>query len=124
MYTRSYSGEIERMAPPANYDGFAFSDGDSCEKNCTRPPTNEVQEPISEPVEEECVSADARPKSPLSGIFGFGKGLFGGLKSTPFKLPKLGSEEILIIATALFLMFSKEGDKECAVLLLLLLLIN
>lgn len=124
MYTRSYPSESERVAPPVNYDGFTFQDSDSYEKNCTRPPTNQETAPKSELCEEECVSTNTTPKSPLGGILGFGKGLFGGLLGSPFKLPKLGNEEILIIATALFLIFSKEGDKECAVLLLLLLLIN
>ena len=36
----------------------------------------------------------------------------------------IGTEEILIIATAAFLFFSKGGDRECALILLLLLFIN
>ena len=56
----------------------------------------------------------------LSGIFGDG-GLLGGLN---LKMPKIGTEEILILATAAFLFFSKDGDKESAIILLLLLLIN
>ncbi len=68
-----------------------------------------------------------------SGLFGglFSGGLFregglyslfrgGGIKSL---FSNIGTEEILIIATALFLFLSKEGDKECAVMLLLLLMI-
>ena len=37
---------------------------------------------------------------------------------------KLGTEELLIIALALFLFLSKDGDKECAIILFLLLFIN
>ena len=36
---------------------------------------------------------------------------------------KIGSEEILIAATALFLLFSKSGDKECAIMLIFLLFV-
>ena len=36
----------------------------------------------------------------------------------------LGTEEILIIGIALLLLFNKSGDKECAIMLLLLLFIK
>ena len=124
MYSRSYLDEGERVALPQNYDGFAFGDDALCDKNCTRPPTNAENPQFSCDNEGESQSVGATPKSPFGAIRGFGKGLFGGLFGSSIKLPKLGTEEILIIATALFLIFSKEGDKECAVLLLLLLLIN
>lgn len=53
-------------------------------------------------------------------------GILGRLipSSVNLSLPKLGTEEILLIGAAAFLFFSREGDKECALLLLLLLLIN
>ena len=45
-------------------------------------------------------------------------------KNSKFSLQKIGTEEILIIATAAFLFFAKEGDKECAIMLLLLLFLG
>lgn len=124
MYSRSYIDESERVPIPEKYDGFAFGNDALCEKNCTRPPTNDENSQISAEDENADQSVSASPKSVFSPILGLGKGLFGGLFGSTIKLPKLGTEEILIIATALFLLFSKEGDKECAILLLLLLLIN
>ena len=49
--------------------------------------------------------------------------LFSGLSSLGLSVPKFGAEDILIIATAAFLFFSKTGDKECAIMLLLLIFI-
>jgi len=122
MYSRSYTDE-RRLTLPANYDGTAFKD-EKTEKNSTRPPSNDESEQPSQSINDGTVTASAEPKSPLGGLLGFGKGIFSGLFGSPLGLPKLGTEEILIIATALFLLFSKEGDKECAILLLLLLLVN
>ena len=56
-------------------------------------------------------------KELLAGKFDFKKA--GGVGSF---LDGIGTEEILIIAIALFLLFSKEGDRECAVMLLFLLI--
>ena len=47
-----------------------------------------------------------------------------GFSLERLRLPKLGTEEILIIGLALFLFLSRDGDKECAILLALLLLIH
>ncbi len=66
----------------------------------------------------------------FGGLFGGGSLFGGGALSSLFSsggvksfISKIGTEEILIIATALFLFLSKEGDKECAIMLLLLLLV-
>lgn len=126
MYSRSYIEEPEVLTPPANYDGNVFSDEAKYEKNHTCPPTNEdFAQSAASAAAGEATAVGATPKAPFSSILGFGKNIFGGLfGGGGFRLPRLGTEEILIIATAMFLLFSKEGDKECAILLLLLLLIN
>ena len=46
-----------------------------------------------------------------------------GLGSLGISMPTFCAEDILIIATAAFLFFSKSGDKECAIMLLLLIFI-
>ncbi|MBQ8321811.1 MAG: hypothetical protein IJX92_05550 [Clostridia bacterium] len=119
MYSRSfYTTEEENTRIPTNYDGTAFS-------------TSEVPSEVSEEPDAEQASADASESVSagvidsvripfLSGLFGKG-GLLG---TSSLKLPKIGTEEILIIAAALFLLFSKDGDMEIAVMLLILLLIN
>lgn len=119
MYSRSYYPETgEKLTIPENYDGTAFMKKETQqeEEAC------EVSFIESEPSHSE---RENTPKSITAGIdrIPFFSGLFGngGLN---LKLPKIGTEEILIIATAAFLFFSKDGDKESALILLLLLLIN
>ena len=111
MYARSYYGDGEgAMNLPDNYVGEAFSDGE-------RARTEENAE-----VCEECTQAntDARESGGIGGIL--------ASLGLPFleriRMPRIGSEELLIIAAAAFLLLSKDGDRECAVMLLLLLFIR
>ena len=122
MYSRSYYPEPqERLPIPENYDGTAFQERENDD------------EPYAEKAEESTQTfAGGRDQGTggilssfarlpiLSGLFVNGCTEGGG----SFLPPKIGTEEILIIATAAFLLFSKSGDKECAVILLLLLFIN
>ena len=100
MYTRAY-GEDGAITLPEGYGGTMLDNNDY------RP-------------EPECIEAAAPQQGPLGG-------LFGGLSSLslPFlsKDIHIGSEEVLIAAVALFLLFSKNGDKECAIMLLLTLFV-
>ena len=98
MYTRSYKDTEQAMLPP-HYDGIAFGE-------VAQPPENL-------PKDTEPASA-----SPVEGVFSrlLGSELFHGIK-----MPSIGAEEILLIVAAAFLFFSKDGDKECAILLVILL---
>ncbi len=122
MYSRSYyQGESGRVALPENYDGTAFMEAPSSEQEMMESfPANANLEQNPRQNEKEYIKASFGGSSLLSGLLGEG-GLFGGLN---LKMPKIGTEEILILATAAFLFFSKNGDKESALILLLLLLIN
>lgn len=115
MYSRSYYDEAGGAVNlPENYVGTAFSD--------TLPPEPRGEEYKSESESAQCVAANAGGNEPSILT-----GLFGGIKSPllgNLRLPEIGLEEILIIATAAFLFFSKDGDRECAIMLLLLLLVN
>lgn len=113
MYSRSYYPEqAERLSIPENYDGTALIEA----------PPQIIEESI-EPQSDFPVSADAHQASSLNlGKIPFLSGILG--KDVGIRLPKIGTEEILIIATAAFLFFSKDGDRECAIMLALLLLIN
>ncbi len=105
MYTRSYSEEM-KMPLPDGYGGTMLS---------------KDEEPAQKS-EPEVVEASANPSGLLSRLIPSGLGkilpgtLFGGFK--------LGGEELLIGAVALFMLFSSGGDKECAIMLLLLLFIT
>lgn len=117
MYTRSYYDAQDNISLPENYVGTAFRESEQ--------PLTDSVESVNEDVErEESVPSSALPLGKQPSFLG---GILGSLK-LPFadklKLPDIGSEEILIIATAMFLLFSKNGDIECAIMLLLLLLIN
>ena len=121
MYTRSYTGEANAPTVlPENYSGVAFSELN----NAKNPDTGETSPEITEHSEagHEAVSGGVFSPAREGGFFG--KLFPGGLSSLGISFPKIGGEEILIIATAMFLFFSADGDREFALILLLLLLIN
>lgn len=102
MYTGSYNGDGE-MRIPEGYDGTMLNEDTPCLGR------------------EAAIKEEQRPPSILSGILRGGNALF----NIPIlKELNIGIEEILIGATALFLLTSHGGDKECALMLLLLLFIR
>ena len=112
MYSRSYETKEDSLCVPDGYGGTALS--------------GDIHTDNEEVHDKEC-AAGAVPRA--------GGGLFSRIMPSlsswlPFDGNKLlesfkiGKEEIIIIATALFLLFSEDGDRECAILLLLLLFIN
>ena len=101
MYTRDFATEESRKTIPDAYCGNLFS---------------EESEPILHT--EECVEKSA-PGSIFHSLLGKGFDIKG---LSIFK-KGFGTEEILIIGIAAFLLFSKGGDKECAIILLLSLLL-
>ena len=101
MYTRDFATEENRKPIPDAYCGNLFS---------------EENEPHLH--NEECIEKSA-PASIFHSLFGKGFDIKG---LSIFK-KGFGTEEILIIGIAAFLLFSKGGDKECAIILLLSLLL-
>ncbi|MBQ8689613.1 MAG: hypothetical protein IJ515_04540 [Clostridia bacterium] len=134
MYTRTYYQGDERINVPENYDGCAFTDG--VEGNMGR--TN-IQPAVAEPKisPTDMPPTSESPDEEKDEAEEASAGVFSFLTKLPFKnflgdklgfLPRLenfkvGTEELLIGALALFLLFSKDGDKECAIILLLALFI-
>lgn len=117
MYTRPYFKDSEELASvPENYSGVAMSE----EARAEPAPIDENVNPweSGEPRSEDAASASAISRGLLGGFSDIFRG--GSVKNL---LSGIGSEEILIIAVALFLFLSRDGDKECAVMLLLLLII-
>ena len=139
MYTRSYHPEDEKIKVPENYDGNALREEIRDDAPLSLTLTKSIGETKISPrddiptIEEEATESTETDKKDIDdavkvGMFerltqnGFlGKKLGGLIRLNNFKL---GSEEILIAAIALFLLFSKDGDIECALMLLLLLFIN
>lgn len=133
MYTRPYD-ERSGIVIPESYGGTALFDKEppsASSENDTVAASGAAQEGQRNPWESERVhteKGEEREKSEPVGSFlsklPFGN-LFGGiLGNGRFGLQKIGTEEILIIATAAFLLFSKDGDKECAIMLILLLFLS
>lgn len=113
MYTANYYPKEDGMKVPENYSGNAFAQ--SVGETDTEPKdAPEAQEAMGGGLFSSLTS-----RLPLGKIIP--EGLHSALHLDKFKI---GTEEILIIALALFLFLSKEGDKECAIILFLLLFIN
>ena len=141
MYSRSYqAGEIPAI--PESYSGVAFREPEPPPEDVPRgvaksadirfttspepPDPNLTAAAVAEPASAPETAPTGGLLSSLGDILPF-KGLFSGgsgLGLGKLGLPKLGTEEILIIGLALFLFLSRDGDKECAILLALLLLIH
>ena len=125
MYTRSYSDNIGEIIIPEKYGGTSFVQTGATEEKVDgredgRNPWEKGE--IHSSSKDEVNDAVPTSASPTKG--GIGGILSGLFKTDTFTLPKIGKEELIIIATAVFLLFSKEGDKECAIMLLLLLFLG
>lgn len=110
MYTRSYSDDRSTPRIPSGYDGTAL---------CREPDdtVSDATQACEECATSVCNDTEAASISffdRISGIFGLHK---------PSKL-NIGFEEILIGAVAVYLFLSRDGDKECAIMLALLLIIT
>ena len=106
MYTRDYT-DAERLEIPVGYGGTLLEG-------------REVPVDAPEPKNDESTPTSAAPLhsrgiGELLKRLPFGN-FFGGIH--------MGKEEMLIIAAALFLFLSKDGDKECAIMLIILLFIT
>ena len=116
MYSRNYFSDKEcPPTPPDNYSGTALTEEIS---EC-------ADENFSKAEEVGAVKKDEHRENLFGDMFSADGGLSrifsgGGIKSL---FSSIGTEEILILAAAALLFFSKEGDKECAIMLFLLLFI-
>ena len=138
MYTRSYYPEEEKVNVPENYDGYAFSENEQIserphnEEPLKEDSTPPLRAPWDTPKEDinktvkEAMAQTHESEGVVAKLFGrlpFNN-LFSGLDFFKKGFTSFGTEEILIIGVALFLLLSKGGDKECAVMLLLLLFVK
>ena len=134
MYSRSYIGQPASARIPDGYDGVAIREPETSEKLDTGGANTEnfanQESPTLNPWEEK-TPEKREEKEESVGAFSFLGGSLGGLfngAKLPFlgslKMPKIGTEEILILAAAAYLLFSKDGDRECAIILILLLFVT
>ena len=125
MYTRTYFTDSDKLSIPENYDGNAFRERKR--DDIAEPTVEEEHDGLTEQANEKYEKASIGAHSfferlPIKNFISkfSANGFFKG-GSSPFS--HLGYEEILIIALMLYMFFSKDGDKECAVMLLFLLFI-
>ena len=121
MYQRTYT---DGYTVPENYSGIAVEEARAYEAERISPESQSVNaEPFYECECDEACEADTIPKKrgrPLP----FLQKIEGLLHKLPFHLPRFEGEDFLLIGAALLLLFSKNGDKECALILLALLFIG
>ena len=111
MYSRSYNDSTGALSIPPGYSGTAISEcADTPAPDTDTEAVNTSAGVLGDMGVFSRIFPFLKSKIPLSG-----SGIFEGFT--------LGKEEILIIATALFLFFSEDGDRECAILLLILLFV-
>ena len=117
MYTRSYGIDEERdVRVPPNYDGTAFAESDRDYAG-----THDIGD-ASDAVATAGVGTDSGlSHGSLSRMLPFLKGIVPQDIFDGIGMPKIGKEELLLIGLAAFLFFSESGDKECAVILILLI---
>ena len=135
MYSRSYYPEESAIRIPDGYDGTALIEPPPTPEIAMREPVEEAQKkevkvsPREAEEEEkwEKTLASEKESDPLSGKWQmppFLKNIIPADLGFSSLIPSIGSEELIIAAIALFLFFSKGGDKLCSAILLFLIFIK
>ena len=131
MYTRSYFTEDKKIDIPENYDGNAFRENKS-DFDVRREHDIEVSDdcPVNDDTTDSTESSSRNAFSSLLEKLPV-KNLFSGFPFSFFKNGSgreerryFGTEEILIFIIAAYMFLSKDGDRECAIMLALLLFIG
>lgn len=118
MYTGNYYPTDKEIRVPLDYSGSTFEDERVSDER-------QSSEHHSDATETSAAPKGAGIFESLASIFPLGRMMPEGVRNAlHLENFKIGTEELLIIALAVFLFLSKEGDKECAIILFLLLFIN
>ena len=112
------------MNIPENYGGLAITEDGYIEEGVT-----EREAEAAPTLAVPCIpEREANVKDVTAGEKPHGSWLsdtFEGLcQRIGLRLPAFNREDILLIGVAFFLFFSKDGDKECAILLVALLFLS
>ena len=124
MYTRTYFSDENKVDIPENYDGTAFREKeDAFVPSESNDALNSENTDASEETVSRSIFSPILERLPLRRLGNF-LPLLQKKDSSPKKqdIP-FGAEEALICIIALYMFFSKEGDKECAIMLIFLLFI-
>ena len=131
MYAQQYEKEKTKINVPNNYSGNALFESIDIKEENERTdesvfPNESHNREHSQDFSDSEVLARPKEKSAISSLLKnlpFGN-MFGGVDLFKGGKIKFGSEEIIIIAIALFLIFTAGADKELGLMLLLLLFIS
>ena len=130
MYTRSYFSEDKKIEIPENYDGTAFAEKDIVSNEQGKENIS-IAEKIEERDTEEAMAKSSKipfysalKRLPLKNVLNLLPFSFLGTDKDHGNVRVFGTEEILISAVALYLFFSRDGDVECAIMLIILLFIR
>ena len=125
MYTRTYFSDENKVDIPENYDGTAFREKEDSFVKSEAQDAAPAQNPnASEETVSRSVFSPILEKLPLKGLGNFLPFLRPRDSSHEKREISFGTEEVLICIIALYMFFSKEGDKECAIMLIFLLFIT
>ena len=125
MYARAYNSDTQGIVIPDSYGGTALYEPTERMEEQEATVAEASKNPWEDEVHTESETVASRePKSSFFSKLPFLDFLPNIFKTDTFGLQKIGLEEILILATAAFLLFSRDGDKECAILLIALLFLK
>ena len=128
MYQRKYYKEDAAVKVPENYSGMAIEteeyidEADVTAAGCDTP-THAVPMPPSMPqtrLHSVPDRSECAPR-PHAGLY---ESVEGFCRRIGLHMPAFNREDILLIGVALVLFFSKDGDKECAIMLIALLFLS
>ena len=127
MYSGNYPKDETNIRIPENYNGTSLFDTLS---DVSHKSENTASDSLPPPKDisdtEQVFGYKDRDTDCGGGSDGFLGGILDRFLGKNFKvaIPKFEAEELLILGLAIFLFFSKNGDKECAIMLLILIFIN
>ncbi len=117
MYERTYPNAY---TVPEHYHGIALEECAECPEEAPCIPEPPLHSETYEESAEESVPCACKGKRRSE----FSERALAFLGRLPFHLPRFEGEDFLLIGAALLLFFSKNGDKECALIFLALLFIG
>ena len=120
MYFGTYKKEDVDIRIPKNYNGTYFLEDTSDNKDGQDENTGARCEKTED---YHMKNSECDQKSTCTdGKWGFFEKLFG--KDIKPCIPKFDAEDLLLLGLATFLFFSKNGDRECALILAMLIFIS
>ena len=120
MYLGSYKKDDD-IRIPKNYNGTYFYEGTDNKNGSITDESTQKSDVYSETIFEDTGTSNSIQESNIGNENVFER-IFG--KDIRPCIPKFDAEDLLLLGLAAFLFLSKSGDKECAIILALLIFIT